>query len=657
MVAKALSGGKWERMSAVQRNELKKKAKETIVAKKQKEAEEESIQGRRGAVDDALAAGRDPAVAHELVHGHDPADADSNASLAASLARITKTGGPAKVKADKDSNSLLAQDKAETEKEETGQVEPEGDEEIPAGLDGLLGEIMAEDDTDINNVEEINQASAEKHMSEREKMIQEYKNNILESFTKQDEEIDSAILPIRDGINEIIASNNKEGNDLDSMRDQYAGIVALASTYSGRVRHGEGKRTMVYDDAQILMNPEVQKSLLEGYGDGSPEQIKKFVESRKIVNTPDAVVEKMWKVLPKEFKSALSSGSMGTTLSLLDEKDGKVKKTDIKNEHYAGKDKRSANGSADRKKLLLKLFLDQGGRDGYTGLPLDPRYMELEHVRGLQTLGDGEVAPTMEQIRQRENVDNWLWIATGVNNEKSDKDMESFLDATTKKHGGKTRADYVDLEASDAALAKRNSGISSLLDGMFENKQFSSSVTPDSVNALFENELAESKAMHRNGIKKTPINMGNAMRQQLGMVKDQKLTRSQVKTSKELFRPIITKIINSGGDKRQEMVKQYNDLFHAASDKTLELGGMGEDAKSDPNAVFKTVKGKTSFNEKATWEQLFYKSLAEAGLLDKEIIDKTIQPKEAEKFKKIIYEGYVEQMFPNTYENWKINLG
>ena len=55
----------------------------------------DSIQGRRDALDAAVAAGEDPAAAHERLFGHDTEDTASNASLAASLGRITKNAGPA----------------------------------------------------------------------------------------------------------------------------------------------------------------------------------------------------------------------------------------------------------------------------------------------------------------------------------------------------------------------------------------------------------------------------------------------------------------------------------------------------------------------------------------------------------------------------------
>ena len=135
-----------------------------------------------------------------------------------------------------------------------------------------------------------------------------------ESFDNEDSIIDSSMGEIRNSIKEIM-KNKVDESDLseDDMRDQFITLMALANTYSGRVRHGEGKRTMFYEDAQQLLNPDVQQMLLDGYGDGSPEQIEKFVNSRKIVDTPMDQVEALWKIIPNSFKQALGSGNIGTS--------------------------------------------------------------------------------------------------------------------------------------------------------------------------------------------------------------------------------------------------------------------------------------------------------------------------------------------------------
>ena len=525
--------------------------------------------------------------------------------------------------------------------------EAEVEDETQGALDSLLDEVRGMEDEDEGPVDNISDASEvmekaeEAGLSDRQKVINEFKEKLRESFEKEDAIVDSSMAEIRNSIQEIMKNQVAESDmSEEDMRDQFISVMALANTYSGRIRHGEGKRTMFYEDAQQLLNPDVQKMLLDGYGDGSPEQIEKFVNSRKIVDTPMEQVEALWKIIPDSFKGALGSGNIGTSFKAL-QPDGSIKNIPAAKLHYGGEgDKnRTTNSSTARKKLLLKLYLDQGGRDGYTGNELDPRYMELEHVRGINAMAPGEKGVTLDQLKERENLKNWLWIATGVNNEKSDLHMDKFLDNVKNKHGGKTKDQYVDLEAADKAFQAKNKGLASLLDNVIKNKQFTSSASPEAIQTLFDNELAESEAMDRNGIKKTPVALGDKMRKALGMVKDRKLTRSQIKTQKELFRPLIMNMIGQDAGKRKEMIENYNNLFYEAADRTSALAQMGPDAEAEEDAVF--TKGK--LNEKGTWEKMFYKSLATNGLIDEKLIDQNMQPKEAAKFKKLIFENYYDE--------------
>ena len=129
LVAKGLSGGKWERMNPKQRLDLKKKAKEMLLKNQQQEPED-SIQSRRDAVDADIAAGMDAAAAHEKTHGHDPSDKESNASLAATMGRLTKDNGTASINASDGSESLLAKDQAAAEEPAE---EPAPEPEQPKG--------------------------------------------------------------------------------------------------------------------------------------------------------------------------------------------------------------------------------------------------------------------------------------------------------------------------------------------------------------------------------------------------------------------------------------------------------------------------------------------------------------------------------------------
>ena len=471
-------------------------------------------------------------------------------------------------------------------------------------------------DISLDELPDHREAMGEGLISERQQMINDYKTKLRESFDLEDTMVDSQMLPVRNGIKKILSDKVNLGNgSVDDMRDQFISLMAMANTYNGRQRHGEGKRTMFYEDAQRLLDPDVQKMLLEGYGDGSPEQIAKFVESRKVADTSPQVIEQLWPLLNAKFKGALGSGNLGNTIKALQE-DGTVANIASDKLHYGGENDRVGSGSTLRKKLLLKLFMDQAGRDGYTGNELDPRYMELEHVRGVNNLGEGEVAPTLEQVLQRENLKNWLWIGTGVNNEKSDLDMGTFLENVKKKHGGKGREDYVDLEAADKAFAERQTGIESLLEGMVQDGQLSEAATPEALQALFDNEMQEAAGMASQGIKKSPVGLGSALRKMLGMVKDRKLTRSQIKTRKELFKPLIMHIASLPPEERADAIKGYNEAFHTAADKTQEISAAGAEGLKDPSAIIKRVKGEDTLSEKGTWETMFIRDLVDRGLLN-----------------------------------------
>jgi len=72
---------------------------------------------RRKAIDDNIAKGMSPEIAHECECDQvDLRDARSKARLAATLARLTKSGGPKSPETDKGSTSIYAQDKEDTKK-------------------------------------------------------------------------------------------------------------------------------------------------------------------------------------------------------------------------------------------------------------------------------------------------------------------------------------------------------------------------------------------------------------------------------------------------------------------------------------------------------------------------------------------------------------
>ena len=108
---------------------------------------------------------------------------------------------------------------------------------------------------------------------------------------------------------------------------------------------------------------------MEGYGDGSPETIEKFVRSVRSTKVSDEFAEASFEMLPDKFKKSLTGkGKVTGDKYVSDDKAHK-------DMHFIGydengKEMRGDAGAKSRAKLMWKIYLEQGGRDAYTGLPL-----------------------------------------------------------------------------------------------------------------------------------------------------------------------------------------------------------------------------------------------------------------------------------------------
>ena len=217
--------------------------------------------------------------------------------------------------------------------------------------------------------------------------------------------------------------------------------MAHAKTFEGRVNAGAGKNNLGYADVQNLMVN--RDRLLEGYGDGSPEQIKKFVDSVRSNKVSDEFIDASFDILPDVFKKSLSGKGQVTNDKYVS--DDKAHK-DI---HYLGKNedgsvRRGPASNKDRAKLMWRIYLEQGGRDAYTGLPLDLSAMDLEHVRGFNNKDGG--APGKEEWEQRENDDNFTLINSNVNQKKVDMSMKDFFEREVDPNKDKSEEDFGGIE-------------------------------------------------------------------------------------------------------------------------------------------------------------------------------------------------------------------
>ena len=217
--------------------------------------------------------------------------------------------------------------------------------------------------------------------------------------------------------------------------------VANAKTFEGRINTGAGKNNLGYADIQNLVTN--RDRLMTGYGDGSPEQIEKFVRSVRSNEVSEEFVNASFEILPEAFKKSLSGkGQVTNDKYVSDDKPHK----DI---HFLGYNedgsvKRGAASNKDRAKLMWRIYLEQGGRDAYTGLPLDIQAMDLEHVRGFTNKDGGK--PGKKEFEERENDKNFTLINSNINQKKVDLSMKDFFEREVDPHANKSEEEFGGIE-------------------------------------------------------------------------------------------------------------------------------------------------------------------------------------------------------------------
>ena len=326
-------------------------------------------------------------------------------------------------------------------------VEEEPQEQEPEGLDDLLSDVRGEGEPEKKEVDDfptIDDKVTEKEQelddldddeafeAEYEKFQQDLEKTMKELTERQRKMMDKKFGKFQESLKNIPSSTNKK-SFLQSM--------AHAKTFEGRVNSGAGKNNLGYADVQNLMAN--RDRLLEGYGDGSPEQIKKFVQSVRSNEVSDEFVDASFDILPDAFKKSLSGKGQVTNDKYVS--DDKAHK----DMHYLGKNedgtiKRGSASNKDRAKHMWRIYLEQGGRDAYTGLPLDIQAMDLEHVRGFNNKDGGK--PGKEEWEQRENDDNMTLINSNINQRKVDLSMKDFFEREVDPHKNKSEEDFGGIE-------------------------------------------------------------------------------------------------------------------------------------------------------------------------------------------------------------------
>lgn len=207
----------------------------------------------------------------------------------------------------------------------------------------------------------------------------------------------------------------------ETSRNNMKQAISLATTYTGRVNSGAGKNALGLVDYETLKANTPR--LVAGYGDGSPEKVKEFVESTRIYEPTDEEVDVFYDLLPDKVKKGFNkAGSIGPSYAghfLGYNEDGTEKRGKV------------TASTSERGKIVARLLLAQGLKDAYTGLPLDLNKVDLEHVVGFNNSDNGK--PTRQDWANRENINNFVLTASNVNQLKADKNMQDFITTEVDK--------------------------------------------------------------------------------------------------------------------------------------------------------------------------------------------------------------------------------
>ena len=79
-----------------------------------------------------------------------------------------------------------------------------------------------------------------------------------------------------------------------------------------------------------------------------------------------------------------------------------------------------------RSRYLWKLYLEQGGREALTGLPLDTKNMVLEHVAGVSRSDVQKGENEIDRMMDTDTDENYVLLNNAINGSKGGKDLETF---------------------------------------------------------------------------------------------------------------------------------------------------------------------------------------------------------------------------------------
>ena len=370
-------------------------------------------------------------------------------------------------------------------------------------------------------------------------------------------------------------------------RNTYQNAVASAYTYTGRINSGSGKNDLGYVDTQQLVGN--RDRLLQGYGDGSPEEVFKFVKSVRNQKIDEQFFESSFNTLPVKLQEALGKKGLVTADAYVS--DDKADK-DI---HYLGTDEDGNEVRGDlvskenkdmRARLMWRIYLEQGGVDGYTGLPLVLESMDLEHVVGFNNSTNGQ--PGREEWKQRENDKNFVMINSNINQKKSDLSMEEFFNEQVNPLEGKTEAQFGgvknvrdkqnQIKSQNTERAKTLTGKTKGASGYKEMTDDTNVETltgyfkqDDDAHASLRNEFKEAATNDKEKKKAASIkaNMGSRLVKQMGLKRSvvDKSGRRRTEPAENVYRGFLISMASASPKDRKKYYKGWETSLKIANEE------------------------------------------------------------------------------------------
>jgi len=396
--------------------------------------------------------------------------------------------------------------------------------------------------------------------------------------------------------------------ELDSLRDSFSelpdevrntasAIFAKGQTYEGRPNSGIGKNVLGYLDVKTLS--ENRDYLLKAYGDGSAKHIKKFVRDSRNVKVSEDYVNSAFDLLPDSFQKALSgkgmTGDDGKGKHFLGyiTEDGGV--TSDKNDPSIKKDadgnlevKRGNPPSKDRGKFVWRAILEQGGKDPYTGLPLDLANIDLEHTIAFDNNDNGD--PTEQDYLNREHDDNIIICATNINQKKSNLSMKDFIESQVDVQSDKSEKEFTARDEAYSAVnnvasqTEQKAGL--MIEGGKLKKGLTSKVlseafsiddsTYDDARDTFKEVVKNKRDQKKISTLKSELGKDTLMAMGLGRGLTKKSGRGTVKLSSDnLYRGFLLSMADNP-DRQDEFKEEWENARKVGNSDEFRLAGKGQ---------------------------------------------------------------------------------